>query len=224
MNTPTLSCDANTGLKLTDPNVKSVCDGGTSASCTDNGPIAISSRLSLGFTAAAVGGSSGLKGDTNCGQCYELQFVAQRHFPAGDNWGGSNPQLVGRTMIVQVTNIGNDVSGDQSFDLQIPGAGQGAFSTGCARQFSGFSSGDFDCDNNYGGCNDRSGCARLPEALRPGCQWRYDWYYWLAQGGQTNNPYVKFRRVRCPAQLTDKSGSVALDDADYPAVDLSAYA
>jgi len=53
-------------------------------------------------------------------------------------------------MVVQVTNIGYDVSGEHSFDLQIPGAGQGIFTNGCTAQFSGHSSGDFDCDNNYG--------------------------------------------------------------------------
>ena len=32
---------------------------------------------------------------------------------------------MGKSHIIQVTNIGYDVSGDHSFDLQIPGAGQG---------------------------------------------------------------------------------------------------
>jgi hypothetical protein len=58
----------------------------------------------------------------------------------------------------------------------------------------------------------------LPEALQAGCEWRYSWYRWLAAGGQTNNPYVQFRRVQCPSQLTDISGSVPMDDASYPAV------
>jgi len=173
----------------------------------------------MGFAAAAVGGIHGLSGDDNCGQCYELRFTGQIH-PNG-NWGGSHPSLVNRTMVIQVTNIGYDVSGQHSFDLQIPGAGQGIFTDGCTKQFSGYTSGDFDCDNNYGGCNNREGCQRLPAALQSGCTWRYDWYYWLKLHGQTNNPYVDYRRVQCPDQLTSISGSTPTDDAQYPSVNVA---
>jgi len=215
VNRPTLSCDANTGQKLFDANEGSVCGGvGRSASCPDNQPFPVSGSLAMGFAAAAVSGSHGLVGDANCGQCYELRFTNQRH-----SWGGgSHPELVGKRMVVQVTNIGYDVNGQHSFDLQIPGAGQGLFDDGCTRQFSGYSRGDFDCDNNYGGCNDRSGCQRLPGALRAGCEWRYDWYRWLIAGGASNNPWIDFRRVRCPEQLTNISGSVPNDDGSYPTV------
>merc|ERR1712039_27451 len=126
------------------------------------------------------------------------------------NWGGSHPELAGKTMIIQVTNIGYDVNGQHSFDLQIPGAGQGAFTSGCTKQFPSYNSGDFDCDH-------------LPPELAEGCKWRYDWYRWLIKGGQTNNPFVSFRRVRCPSQLTDISGSTPLDDEQFPAIDLGLY-
>lgn len=219
---PVLSCDAKSGAKLKDDNVKSVCDGGTAASCADNAPFMAKNGLSMGFAAIAVSGSHGLTGDANCGQCYELLFVDAIH--SDGNWGGSHPDLAGKSMIVQVTNIGYDVNGEHSFDLQIPGAGQGIFTDGCTAQFDGFSSGDFDCDNNYGGCHEKAGCSRLPKELQAGCRWRYDWYRWFAQGGQTNNPYVDFRRVRCPAELTDISGSMPTDDDLYPEVDLSKFA
>jgi hypothetical protein len=209
-------------LTLSDANVQSVCDGGTAASCSNNQPWVVNNGLSMGFTAAAVGGVHGLTGDDNCGQCYELRFLSTIH-PNG-NWGGSHPDLVGKTMIVQVTNIGYDVSGEHSFDLQIPGAGQGIFDQGCTAQFPGYSSGDFDCDNNYGGCSSIDGCSRLPEDLRPGCEWRYDWYQWLKANGQTNNPYVAFRRVRCPQELADISGSIPLDDEHYPTINPDDYA
>jgi hypothetical protein len=219
VNSPVLACSAATGEKLLDPMVKSVCDGGEAASCTNNQPFAFSRNMSMAFAAAAVGGVSGLSGDDNCGQCYELHFTSQIH--SDGNWGGSHPELAGKSMVVQVTNIGYDVNGEHSFDLQIPGAGQGIFTKGCTAQFSGYSSGDFDCDNNYGGCNDISGCARLPAALREGCEWRYQWYHWLKANGQTNNPYVDFRRVQCPTQLTEISGSIPADDSSYPLVGLN---
>eukprot|EP00928_Gymnodinium_smaydae_P090241 TRINITY_DN74069_c0_g1_i1.p1 TRINITY_DN74069_c0_g1~~TRINITY_DN74069_c0_g1_i1.p1 ORF type:complete len:763 (+),score=84.50 TRINITY_DN74069_c0_g1_i1:52-2340(+) len=218
VNKPTLSCNAQTGATLADPNVKSVCDGGNAASCVNNQPMFANGTMSLGFAAAAVGGSSGLQGDTNCGQCFELVFLDQRHDPDGDNWGGAAPELVGKSMVVQVTNIGYDVSGEHSFDLQIPSAGQGIFTSGCTKQFPGFTSGDFDCDNNYGGCSDISGCDRLPTQLQAGCKWRFNWYHWMTNNGQTNNPYVKFRRVQCPKELTAISGSIPNDDIAFPVV------
>jgi len=214
MNQPVQACDADTGERLTDANEGSVCGGGgKSASCTDNQPFLVTEKLSMGFTAVAVSGEHGLVGDGNCGECYHLKFVDTIH-PDG-SWGGSHPELVDKDMVVQITNIGYDVNGEHSFDIQIPGAGQGAFTDGCTRQFGGNST-DFDCDNNYGGCNEKSGCDRLPSPLRSGCRWRYDWYQWLIQNGQSNNPYVDFRRVQCPEHLTNISGSVPLDDHDYP--------
>jgi len=221
---PVAACDAATGNVLTDSNVVSVCEGGTATTCSNNQPFIVNSGLSMGFAAAAVGGISGLNGDENCGQCYALHFIDQTHDPNGDNWGGAHPELVGKTMVVQVTNIGYDVSGEHSFDIQIPGAGQGIFTSGCVAQFPGTQVGDHDCDNNYGGCSDKSGCARLPEELQAGCEWRHDWYHWLKVSGQTNNPHVDFRRVQCPSQLTNISGSVVLDDANFPAINPSDYA
>jgi len=178
----------------------------------------------MGFVAASVSGLHGLRGDSNCGQCYELQFVDTVHWSeSGWPWGGAHPNLVGKTMVVQVTNIGYDVVGEHSFDLMIPGAGQGAFNKGCPRQFPGRSSGEFDCNNNWGGCPSIEHCTRLPKELRSGCEWRFTWYYWLAQSGKSNNPYVRFRRVRCPSQLTDVSGSSPLDDHAFPAINIADY-
>jgi len=218
---PFQACDARTGAKLFDANEKSVCDGGNAASCIDNAPFAVKQNLSMGFAAVAVSGSHGLLGDTNCGQCYELRFTDAIH--SSGNWGGSHPGLAGRSMVVQVSNIGYDVNGEHSFDIRIPGAGQGIFTDGCTGQFPGHNTGDFDCDNNYGGCFEKSGCARLPAALQPGCHWRYDWYRWFEAHGQTNNPYVDFRRVSCPSHLIDISGSVTSDDHLFPEIDLSMY-
>lgn len=219
MNKPTVSCHRKTGAKLTNPNVQSVCNNGDATSCTNNKPFKVSESLSMGFAAVgAAKGTYGLDGDNTCGRCFELQFVDKIHVNTNkDKWGGSHRDLVGKTMIVQVTNIGGDVTGDHSFDIQIPAAGQGIYKTGCARQFPGKKVGDFDCDNDRGGCKNKSGCSRLPQSLRSGCEWRYDWYKWLQGGtGKTNNPYVKFRRVRCPAKLTAISGSIPNDDAKFP--------
>mmetsp|Transcript_62000 Transcript_62000/g.135582 ORF Transcript_62000/g.135582 Transcript_62000/m.135582 type:complete len:468 (+) Transcript_62000:112-1515(+) len=220
---PIRSCSSKTGEKLFDADTKSVCDGGTAASCPDNQPFVVKPSLSMGFAAAAVSGAHGLTGDANCGQCYELYFSDKQHITAnGDIWGGAHPDLQGKSMIIQVTNIGYDVTGDHSFDIQIPGAGQGIFTNGCANQFSTFSVEAFDCANNYGGCQDSTGCSKLPESLQAGCHWRYEWLKWNT-GAKTNNPYVDFRRVKCPTQLTDISWSIPLDDDEYPEINIDEY-
>jgi len=200
------------------PNERSVCDSdgrGTAGACESSIPFKVRSTTSMGFAAAAVGGPHGLTGDSNCGQCYELVFTDEVHVDQ-DGYGGAASSLVNKRHIVQVTNIGYDVSGDHSFDLQVPGAGRGAFPAGCARQYPKKKGSDFDCNKRYGGCNTIAGCDRLPPGLRAGCRWRYTWFKWLTEGGKTNNPYVRFRRVRCPALLVRKSGFKSTDDANFP--------
>jgi len=214
---PARSCRADGSTA--EPNEMSVCDGsgkGTAGACESSIPFEVHPTVSMGFAAAAVSGAHGLTGDSNCGQCYELIFTDEVHVDQ-DGYGGAAPSLVGRRHIIQVTNIGYDVTGDHSFDLQVPGAGRGAFPNGCARQYKGTKGSDFDCNNPYGGCNTQAGCDKLPSSrLRAGCRWRYTWLQWLAKDGQTNNPYIKFRRVRCPSVLVQKSGFQARDDATFP--------
>lgn len=220
MNQPVRMCHAATGANLSDPNTVSVCDGGMAASCSDNRPFQVNAGLSMGFAAAAVGGIHGLSGDTNCGQCFELQFTDAVHDPNSWGWGGAHPNLAGKSMVVQITNIGYDVSGVHSFDIQIPGAGQGAFTNGCTRQFPDYQVTDFDCNNNWsGGCRNITECSQLPEVQRLGCEWRFNWFKWQVLDGQTNNPYVNFRRVKCPPELTAISGSWSDDDDAFPSID-----
>ncbi|EGB11551.1 hypothetical protein AURANDRAFT_6432, partial [Aureococcus anophagefferens] len=195
---PVLSCEAETGATLSSPDVISVGGGGTAASCASNQPWTYNDSVSLGFAAAAVGGITGLDGDSNRGQCYELVWTDETF-----GWGGgAHASLVGRSHVIEVTNMGYAVTDDHSFDLQIPSAGQGIFDTGCAIQFPGYDSGVFDCDN--------SGCGRPPDDLRSGCVWRYDYLY--NEGDTRNNPYVRFRRVCCPAELVAITGSTPNDD------------
>jgi hypothetical protein len=173
----------------------------------------------MGFAAAAVrGGAHHLSGDLNCGQCYELLFVDGQHPGKNGSWGGASKGLVNKRMIVQVTNIGEDVEGNQSFDIQIPGAGLGLRTTGCTAQFPGTKMDDFDCGNRFGGCTSITDCDKLPKDLQSGCRWRHSWLEWLKKDGRTNNPFVQFRRVRCPLQLTTATGSVPYDEDGWVTV------
>jgi len=217
VNKPVQACDARTGKALTNLSEVSVCQGGYAGVCADQIPFGINSGLSMGFAAAAVGSKKlGLMGDENCGMCYELRFTDEKH--KDGNWGGSADDLVGKRMIIQVTNIGKDVTGEHSFDIMIPGAGLGLFKKGCPKQFPGTKQDDFDCGKAYGGCDDIAGCDKLPHELQDGCKWRYKWYKWLTQDGKTNNPYVQFHRVKCPHQLTSISGTIPKDDDEHQVV------
>ena len=90
------SCDAK-DQPLSDTSAASGCSGGTAYMCSDQSPWAVSSDLAYGF--AAVSASS-----PKCCQCYKLTFTSGA--------------VSGKTMIVQATNTGSDVSSTQ-FDLAV---------------------------------------------------------------------------------------------------------
>ena len=96
--------------------------------------------------------------------------------------------------------------GDNHFDLQIPGGGVGIFN-GCQSQFNAPSDG---WGQRYGGVSSLSQCDALPDSLKSGCQFRFNWL------GGADNPGVIFRRVYCPAELVAKTGCRRNDDAGYP--------
>jgi hypothetical protein len=112
-------------------------------------------------------------------------------------------------MVVQVTNIGYDVSETQ-FDLAIPGGGVGAFPGGCKKQYNA-PDGGWGSLGPYGGCAAESECDALPEKLRAGCKFRFQWM----KGA--DNPTVNYERVSCPAELVAKSNCKRADDGQYPA-------
>lgn len=113
-------------------------------------------------------------------------------------------------MIIQSTSTGVD-SGTTQFDLLIPGGGIGEFQNGCLRQF-----GQVFPGKPQGGLDGRPECGELPtQRLRDGCYWRFDWF------GGANNPAANFTQVRCPDELTSRSGCKRTDDSEYPAYTLT---
>lgn len=178
---PVQSCNAN-GSKLTDPNVVNGCgDGGAAFTCTDNQPWAVDENLAYGFAAVSIAGSSEAQW---CCECYELTFT-------------SGP-VSGKKMVVQATNTGGDL-GENHFDLLMPGGGVGIFN-GCPAQFGSWNGGA-----QYGGVSDRSQCDGLPEPVRQGCNWRFDWFM------NADNPTMTFAKTTCPIELVQKSGCLRTD-------------
>lgn len=105
-------------------------------------------------------------------------------------------------MVVQSSNTGGDISNNQ-FDLMIPGGGVGLFD-GCKTQFGGIPGAQ------YGGVSSRSECDQMPEKLKAGCFWRFDWFK------NADNPNFTFEQVKCPTALTSISGCVRNDDGNFP--------
>ncbi|KAL2205562.1 glycoside hydrolase [Sarocladium strictum] len=150
VNRPTLTCSANDS-PLTDPDVRSGCDGGSAFTCSNNSPWAVNDQTAYGFAATAISGQSE---SSWCCACYALTFT-------------SGP-VAGKTMVVQSTNTGGDL-GSNHFDILMPGGGVGLFD-GCTPQFGGIPGAQ------YGGVSSRSECDSMPANLKAGCQWRFDWF------------------------------------------------
>ncbi|MES2823355.1 MAG: cellulose binding domain-containing protein [Pseudomonadota bacterium] len=201
------SCSA-TNTQLGDITAGSSCNGGNAHMCWGLTPFAVSDKLAYGYAATS-------NGDV-CGRCYQLQFTGASHNSAGDP--GSSA-LAGKTMIVQATNIGYDVSGGQ-FDILVPGGGVGAFNA-CSAQW-GVSNAELGAQ--YGGllaackqelgynaslasykacltnrCDNVFGTRGLTE-LQKGCRWYADWFE------AADNPALKYKEVACPSELTSRSG------------------
>lgn len=202
--TPAKSCDQQNNSLGGNYGVQSACSGGGAYACYDLAPWAVSDTLAYGY-AAYNGGS--------CGQCYQLQFTGQ------SNNGNTDPgsaALCGKTMIVQVVNIGN--IGANQFDIMVPGGGIGQNPQACPTQWgvSASALGDI-----YGGllltCQNQnrdyatqnsctlSACAQVfnksnETKLLSGCQWVVNWF----QGA--SNPKIVYQPIACPSAITAASG------------------
>ncbi|KAM4054340.1 glycosyl hydrolase family 45 protein [Hirsutella rhossiliensis] len=184
VNKPVRTCDKNDS-PLGDPNIQSGCNGGTAFTCTNNSPWAVNDTLAYGFAATAITGGTE---SSWCCACYSLKFMSST--------------VAGKTMVVQSTSTGGDLSNNH-FDLMMPGGGVGIFD-GCTPEF-GAIPGD-----RYGGVSSRDQCNQMPAKLRAGCFWRFDWF------SNADNPDFTFEQVKCPSALTAITGCVRSDDSRFP--------
>lgn len=186
--------------------------------CWNQSPWAVSDTLSYGFVATHAGG------EFSCGQCFQFDFDGQSRQTLESDYGvidDGSASLEGKTMIVQVTNIGYDVTqvaNAYQFDIMIPGGGVGAFN-GCSAQWGvdnsqlGATYGGFlqACYDMYGFneshstykscveemCNDVFSPAGM-EDLLAGCLWYVNWM------NVADNPAFKYKQVTCPDVLTSR--------------------
>jgi len=189
VNKPVLSCTADN--KVTDVAAGTACGtGGTAYQCSDQQPWAINDTLSYGFAGAFVLPSltnGGIEGAWCCA-CYQLDFTSE--------------PLRGKTLIVQASNTAYDITTTNRFSLAIPG-GNTTSQNACASQF-GVSQSVFGQENT--GVSKKEDCDNLPDALKDGCNWRFDWFK------DASFPSANFKRVVCPADLSEKSGCTRNDD------------
>ncbi|KAG5878795.1 hypothetical protein JTB14_026059 [Gonioctena quinquepunctata] len=167
----TCSTDGNT---VVNASVQSGCIGGSSYMCSNQQPFVVNKTLAYGFAAASFTGGI----DTNlCCGCFLLSFQGQ---------------LAGKQLLLQNTNTGGDLGANQ-FDIATPGGGVGIFTEGCSTQWNAPQSGWGD---QYGGVSSAEQCKELlPEALQPGCLFRFEFME------NVSNPPVTFEQVECPAEI-----------------------
>jgi len=184
------SCNINGGKIGHNDSDRSACDNGTAFMCMNNAPWKVG-NVSFGYVAAAVG---------SCGDCYQFDFPN------------------GQVMVVMANNHGNIHEGAK-FDLMVPGGGVGDFDafTRQIQQVGGVSNPNM--GERYGGFRGACGwsysasaancvkqkCesvfANMPE-LKAGCLWYVNTLG--TDEASWNNPTVKYKKVTCPKELTDK--------------------
>lgn len=189
---PTKVCNAK--MEVSNESIGSVCDNGYGGVCDTQAPWAVNDQFAFAFAAvpAKYGGT--------CGKCYLLTFDGKRHNADPDvNTEG----LVGKKMIIMVSNIGGDVD-DGQFDIMIPGGGVGLFN-GCEAQL-----GVTEMGKQYGGfisdCKHDAECiiekckvfSNYPK-IQAGCEFSAIWM------NGASNPTFKYEELEsCPEEISSK--------------------
>ncbi|KAI4657609.1 hypothetical protein J4E90_007171 [Alternaria incomplexa] len=185
---PVESCTADD--KPTDDAAGTGCNGGSAFQCSSQQPWAINDTVSYGYAGAFIlpelthGGIEGAW----CCACYQLDFTSE--------------PLIGKSMIVQASNTAYDVTDRNRFSLAIPG-GNTTSTNACAQQY-GVDQSVF--GELMMGVSSTEDCQKLPENLRAGCEWRFDWFK------DASYPSANFKRVVCPAEITAKTNCIRNDD------------
>ncbi|XP_023029506.1 endoglucanase [Leptinotarsa decemlineata] len=177
---PVTSCAAD-GVTVLDPEIMAACDpgkNGTSYMCNNQQNYAVNDTFAYGYVAASFTGGVDY---SYCCACVLLSFKSG---------------LEGKYMLAQITNAGSDLHANQ-FDIAIPGGGVGLHN-GCDLQWH---SGPDGWGDRVMGIDTREECdTLLPEPLRSGCYFRFDFMEGIP------NPDVSFKQVKCPKELIANTG------------------
>lgn len=153
------------------------CNGGNAFPCSNQQPWAVNDTFAYGFVGAFLMPelSGGQLERSWCCACYQLDF--------------KNPPLQGKTMIVQASNTAYDITTANQFTFGVSFQVHTFYKT-CMLIFPQLPGGNVSdvnaCGLRYGvdqsvfgelntGVSTREQCDNLPEVLRSGCQFRFDW-------------------------------------------------
>jgi hypothetical protein len=162
----------------------------------------------------SYGYAAGNQPNFACGHCYELKFTGSSNNAGTDDGSQS---LSGKSMIVQVVNIGGIQS--NQLDIMIPGGGVGAnnactsgssqwgSSTKIGAQNGGMLSQCKSQSTDYSTykscvlsmCTAAFGGSGMSDLLA-GCDWFVNWY------GAADNPNFNYTEVSCPSAINSVSG------------------
>jgi hypothetical protein len=196
-NSGAATCDSG-GTNKVGSSTQSACSGGSAYACYDYSPQVVDSCHAYAFAAFNSG---------SCGTCYQLTLTG-----TATHGGGPGAMMAkGKTITVQVVNIGN-ISANQ-FDIMIPGGGVGQNPNTCGGEwhlsnsalgttYGGFLSTCEGMSSTYStqqSCY-KTACATLPSGLQAGCNFLNDWE------DLADNPDVVYSQVTCPSALTNISG------------------
>lgn len=182
----------------------SACTGGSAYACYDLSPFVDSSNP---YVAYAFGATN----PEECGACYEVQFTGKSGCADSSSCPANAATLVYNTLYIQGVNTGSDVKNGQ-FDIMIPGGGVGIYNAcnnqwdangqSLGAQYGGFFDGNGSLCNGDVTCY-KNQCSKFfgnkPDMLA-GCLWFSSWLK------AASNPQIKYTKVACPKQLSDKSG------------------
>ena len=195
-NKPVHACGKD-GVSTVSNDMQSALNGGGGYMCYWGAPWAVSDTLSYGFAAF---------NNVPCGTCYQIQFTGKGQYNGTDP---GSMALNGKTMIVQVINIG-DMGNPNQFDLLMPGGGVGgnnACTGGGAPQWSNIDIGSTD-GGMIASCNRDKSCVQqkcqaafgnMPQLLA-GCNWVTSWF------AAADDPQMVYQKIACPADISAKSG------------------
>ncbi|CAD6981710.1 unnamed protein product [Tilletia controversa] len=196
---PIYSCAKDGETILESTQVKSSCQGGDAYVCNKQQPFVSPTNPMLSY---AVGARPIANGKQNFyGACYSITFN----------------QLPGKTLVFQAVNSGEYPHANQ-VDLQVPGGGNTltggpVIKDACPRQWDSPADG---WGRRFGTIDRGHECDLLPKPLQPGCRWRFDWLYPQDRPEGISLTITSMCRVKCPKILTDRTGSIRHDDANYP--------
>ncbi|CAG9860310.1 unnamed protein product [Phyllotreta striolata] len=159
-----------------DDNIRAGCQPGVDAfQCNIMQPYVVADNVAFGWASAKLPDDF-----PQCCMCLVLSFKGK---------------LAGKRLLIQNVNT-EGYNDEASFKLLVPGGGVGDSGPGCMTQWNT----TMDVwGNRTTGVENVEQCKLLPEALQPGCRFKFEFLEGI------DNADVEYQEVYCPMNIVDKS-------------------